>query len=131
MPGNRSHAGLSVCVGVFAEDPRERGSIQSGTCADRRSSQKRRCHRSLRCTGRELVGLRNSDHSVSGGRMTTPMSRALLVGAIALTVVTGSSLRAQSAAGQWKGRMEPTNLSAEIELALRRAGADWKAVLLF
>lgn len=59
------------------------------------------------------------------------MRTALLVVPIALTVVTGSALRAQEVAGRWKGRMEPTNLSAEIELELQRAGGSWKAALLF
>lgn len=35
------------------------------------------------------------------------------------------------ATGRWKGRMEPTNLSAEIELDLRHVGASWKAEMTF
>jgi hypothetical protein len=31
-------------------------------------------------------------------------------------------LPTQDVAGQWKGRMEPGNVSAEIELGLRRTG---------
>ena len=34
-------------------------------------------------------------------------------------------------AGPWKGRMEPTNLSAEIELRLQRAGDSWTAAMTF
>jgi hypothetical protein len=37
----------------------------------------------------------------------------------------------QEVAGHWKGRMEPTNLSAEIELGLQHAGASWNAEMTF
>ncbi len=38
---------------------------------------------------------------------------------------------AQDLVGRWSGRMEPKNLSAEIELDLQREGASWKAALTF
>src|SRR4030095_13237206 len=34
-------------------------------------------------------------------------------------------------AGHWSGRMEPTHLSAEIELDLQRADGSWKAGMTF
>jgi hypothetical protein len=34
-------------------------------------------------------------------------------------------------AGRWNGRMEPTKLSAEIDLDLQHAGASWKAEMTF
>src|SRR6185436_2831258 len=39
--------------------------------------------------------------------------------------------RAQDLAGRWSGRMEPKNLSAEIELDLERRGTSWSAGLTF
>jgi retinol-binding protein 3 len=38
---------------------------------------------------------------------------------------------AKDLAGRWSGRMEPTNLSAEIALELARAGTAWNAALTF
>ncbi len=38
---------------------------------------------------------------------------------------------AQDLAGRWSGRMEPTNLSAEIELDLQHTGTSWNAVMTF
>ena len=38
---------------------------------------------------------------------------------------------AQDVAGRWNGRMEPTKLSAEIDLDLQRAGSSWKAGMTF
>jgi hypothetical protein len=56
--------------------------------------------------------------------------RSVLRGMIALTIVSSAPAHAQEA-GRWKGRMEPTNKSAEIELDLRRAGASWTAEMTF
>lgn len=46
-------------------------------------------------------------------------------------VVSFAPAHAQDVAGRWSGRIEPTNLSAEIELDLKRAGASWKAEITF
>jgi hypothetical protein len=59
------------------------------------------------------------------------LTGVLILGAIAVTAATGNPVLAQDAAGRWKGRMEPTNHSAEIELELRRAGTAWQADLQF
>ena len=56
---------------------------------------------------------------------------AVLVAAIVLTVIPFSPGNAQDISGHWKGRMEPTNHSAEIELDLQRAGSSWNAELTF
>ena len=56
---------------------------------------------------------------------------AALVVVIALTVLPPASVLAQDVTGEWKGRMEPTNLSAEIDLELQRAGAAWKAEMTY
>ena len=53
------------------------------------------------------------------------MACALPAGAIA------TPARAQDIAGHWNGRMEPTNLSAEIQLNLERVQTSWKAEMLF
>jgi len=42
-----------------------------------------------------------------------------------------ASARAQDVTGRWSGRMEPSNLSAEIELQLQRHGVSWKAEMTF
>jgi hypothetical protein len=57
--------------------------------------------------------------------------RAALFLTIALTLVPRTSVLAQDLTGQWKGRIEPTNLSAELELELRRADAAWRAEMTF
>ena len=57
--------------------------------------------------------------------------KVVLVVMIALTVIPHTSLLAQDATGRWKGRIEPTNHSAEIELELQRAGAVWTATLTY
>lgn len=56
---------------------------------------------------------------------------AALVLVIAMTLIPRTSALAQDVTGQWKGRMEPTNLSAEIELELRRAGVAWNAEMTY
>ena len=56
---------------------------------------------------------------------------AVRAAAIALAVLSPARAHTQEVAGRWKGRMEPTNHSAEIDLDLERAGASWKAALAF
>jgi retinol-binding protein 3 len=46
-----------------------------------------------------------------------------------LAIVTPA--HALEVAGHWSGRMEPTNLSAEIEIDLQPADASWKAEMTF
>src|SRR5262245_44437668 len=46
-------------------------------------------------------------------------------------LLLASPLIAQDSVGRWKGRMEPTNLSAELWLDLQHVGASWKAELTF
>lgn len=48
-----------------------------------------------------------------------------------LAVVLATPVMARDVAGQWSGRMEPTNLSAEITLDLQRADISWKAAMTF
>jgi retinol-binding protein 3 len=48
-----------------------------------------------------------------------------------LAVILATPVMAQDVAGQWSGRMEPTNLSAEIALDLQRADGSWKAEMTF
>ena len=57
--------------------------------------------------------------------------KTALVLTIAFTALPCPSALAQHVAGRWTGRMEPTNLSAEIELELRRAGAAWNAEMTY
>jgi len=52
--------------------------------------------------------------------------RAPLVVLLTL-VLAAAPAHAKDVSGNWKGRMEPTNLSAEIGLDLERAGTWWKA----
>jgi hypothetical protein len=51
----------------------------------------------------------------------------------ALLALVGSfaPVHAQDIAGRWSGRMEPTNLSAAIELDLQRTDASWAAEMTF
>jgi len=48
-----------------------------------------------------------------------------------LAVVLATPVTAQDITGRWSGRMEPTNLSAEIELDLERVNTSWKAGMSF
>jgi retinol-binding protein 3 len=48
-----------------------------------------------------------------------------------LTLGLATPVTAQDIAGRWNGRMEPTNLSAEIRLHLQRVQASWKAEMTF
>ena len=60
-----------------------------------------------------------------------PARKAALFLVIAMMFVPRSSVLAQDLTGQWKGRIEPTNLSAEIELELQRSDAAWGAAMIF
>jgi hypothetical protein len=46
-------------------------------------------------------------------------------------VASYAPAHAQDVAGRWSGRMEPTRLSAEIELDLQHADGPWKAAMTF
>ena len=48
-----------------------------------------------------------------------------------LAMVLATPVCAQDIAGRWNGRMEPTNLSAEIRLNLERVKTSWKAEMMF
>ena len=56
-------------------------------------------------------------------RLATSVLLAILVAA--------TPAQAKDITGHWEGRMEPTNLSAEIGLDLQRGGSSWKARLSF
>jgi len=58
------------------------------------------------------------------------LSLTLIVSALfAFAFVT--PVAAQDLSGRWNGRMEPTNLSAEIRLDLERVQTSWKAEMTF
>lgn len=61
------------------------------------------------------------------GLAVTLWSAVVAVAAMA-SLAFGST---QDNAGHWKGRMEPTNLSAELELDLQRVDASWRVELTF
>src|SRR5262245_21575737 len=61
-----------------------------------------------------------------GGRSKTMSITTLLALAVALAPTSAPDL-----SGRWSGRMEPTNLSAEVELELQRDGTAWKGALTF
>ena len=48
-----------------------------------------------------------------------------------LVFVIGTPVHAQDVAGRWNGRMEPTNLSAEVRLELQQVNASWKAEMAY
>jgi retinol-binding protein 3 len=48
-----------------------------------------------------------------------------------ILVASAAPALAQDFAGHWNGRMEPTNLSAEIRLNLERVQSSWKAEMMF
>jgi len=52
-------------------------------------------------------------------------------GIAALVPLLFAPASAQDLAGRWSGRMEPKNLSAEIELDLQRTGTSWNGVMTF
>ena len=60
-----------------------------------------------------------------------PARNAALVVMLAATVMPGASALAQDVTGRWEGRMEPTNLSAEIQLELERADGAWDAEMAY
>ena len=60
------------------------------------------------------------------------MDRIAVRLAVVLTVIITGTVSAETpVAGRWNGRMEPTKLSAEIDLDLQRAGSSWKAEMTF
>ena len=61
------------------------------------------------------------------GLAVTLCSAVVAVAAMASLAFGGT----QDNAGHWKGRMEPTNLSAEIELDLQHVDASWRVELTF
>ncbi len=50
---------------------------------------------------------------------------------VSVLLVLATPVTAQDLAGRWNGRMEPTNLSAELHLDLQRVQTAWKAELTF
>lgn len=62
---------------------------------------------------------------------TSIASCSVLIHTALAFVLSSAPAPAQEIAGHWSGRMEPTNLSAEIELDLRGAGASWTAEMTF
>jgi hypothetical protein len=57
-------------------------------------------------------------------------SRLGVLALLVLMLVTAGA-RAEDLVGHWSGRIEPTNLSAQIDLDLRHTGAAWEASLNF
>jgi retinol-binding protein 3 len=70
---------------------------------------------------------RPSQNAASPGLAATLCGTAVVVAATA-SLAFGST---QDTAGRWTGRIEPTNLSAEIELDLQHVDTSWKADLSF
>ena len=58
-------------------------------------------------------------------------SQRMAFGIATLVFISFSSTNAQDLAGRWSGRMEPKNLSAEIEIDLARTGTSWSAGITF
>jgi len=58
-------------------------------------------------------------------------SKSFALALAALVPLLFAPAKAQDLAGRWSGRMEPTNLSAEIELELTRTGTSWKGAMTF
>ncbi len=58
-------------------------------------------------------------------------SRCTAPGIAALFFLLFAPAHAQDLAGRWAGRMEPENLSAEIELDLARTGTAWRGGMTF
>ncbi len=52
-------------------------------------------------------------------------------GIAALVLFLSAPATAQDLEGRWSGRMEPKNLSAEIEIDLQRTGTSWNGVMTF
>lgn len=51
--------------------------------------------------------------------------------ALLIIIAAAAPANAKDLADRWEGRMEPTNLSAEIGLDLQRSGTAWKAQVSF
>jgi retinol-binding protein 3 len=64
-----------------------------------------------------------------GNRMSR--SRCTVPGIAALFFLLSVPARAQDLTGRWAGRMEPENLSAEIELHLARTERSWSGAMTF
>ncbi len=64
----------------------------------------------------------------AGGKVLKEMISIRTLFVIALA---SAPVRAEDVAGHWIGRMEPTRLSAEIELEFRRADGPWTAEMTF
>src|SRR6185295_7980255 len=58
-------------------------------------------------------------------------SKRTAFGIAALVPLFFAPARAEVPEGRWSGRMEPKNLSAEIEIDLARAGTSWKGVMSY
>jgi hypothetical protein len=61
-------------------------------------------------------------------RLVVTLCSAVVAVAAMASLAFGST---KDTSGRWKGRMEPTNLSAEIELDLQPVDASWRAALAF
>ncbi len=60
-----------------------------------------------------------------------PLATTIPVLALLALAIPLAPVKAQDVAGRWAGRMEPTNLSAEITLNLQLIDASWKAEMTF
>jgi hypothetical protein len=58
-------------------------------------------------------------------------SKRTAFGIAVLVLFLIAPTRAQDLEGRWSGRMEPKNLSAEIEIELHRTGTSWTGVMTF
>ena len=58
-------------------------------------------------------------------------SKRTAFGIAALVIFLFAPASAQDLEGRWSGRMEPKNLSAEIEIDLQRTGTSWNGVMTF
>ena len=57
--------------------------------------------------------------------------KTYLMASVLLALLPATPTTAQDIAGRWNGRMEPTNLSAEIRINFQRAQTSWKAEMTF
>ena len=58
-------------------------------------------------------------------------SKGTALGIAALVPFLFAPASAEELEGRWSGRMEPKNLSAEIEIDLQRTGTSWNGVMTF
>ena len=58
-------------------------------------------------------------------------SKRTALGIAALVLFLFAPASAEDLEGRWSGRMEPKNLSAEIEIDLQRTGTSWNGVMTF